>query len=337
MPRAHGRILFDIWDDEEFIARSGLAQRLYLFLLSQADLNFAGLIPLRVKRWAKKIPDSDAAGIERDLAELEAHRFVLTDDDTEELLVRTLVRNDGIYKQPKVMLRMREDAKQMTSKRLRAAFLAEVERIPLAELSDAPGGRDRDQPSTREVVAGVVDTLREDFADVAEYPSERVWGRVSDTPSEGSAEESPIPPVYARARSPFPQPPSPSPHPRSAATPLPLAPLDGAAPGTDLAIPSETPAKRAQRLTRTYTDQVKLANFPAIMGVVKKAMGAGYDDDTITGALARLAESGRSVTTETLRIEIEGMPARPSPKQQQTDDLFARAEQRILNREASGQ
>lgn len=116
----------------------------------------------------------------------------------------------------------------------------------------------------------------------------------------------------------------------------PLAPLDGGAPGADLVLADETPNKRAQRLARTYTDRVKLSNFPAVMGVVKKAMTT-YDDETITAALSRLATEGRSVTTETLRIEIEGLPVRPSRQQQATDGLFDRAMQRAeaLERGAS--
>lgn len=74
----------------------------------------------------------------------------------------------------------------------------------------------------------------------------------------------------------------------------------------------ETLNKRAQRLTKTYADRNKMLNFPAVMGVVKKAIHAGHEDDQIVAALGRLAEDGRSVTTETLRIELEGLPARRS-------------------------
>jgi len=70
----------------------------------------------------------------------------------------------------------------------------------------------------------------------------------------------------------------------------------------------ESQNQRAQRLTKVYTDEVPLSRFPAVMGVVKKAIHAGKTDDEITSALLRLAMEGRSVTTETLRVEIEGLP-----------------------------
>lgn len=80
---------------------------------------------------------------------------------------------------------------------------------------------------------------------------------------------------------------------------------------------AETPNQRANRLTRTYTDRRKLSNFPAVAGIVRKALTVGYDDDAITAALSRLADDNRSVTVDALRIELEGLPpsrfARPEP------------------------
>lgn len=73
---------------------------------------------------------------------------------------------------------------------------------------------------------------------------------------------------------------------------------------------NESDTKRAQRLTRTYTDRVPMSNFPAVMGVVRKAMAAGHGDEAISDALERLAKESRPVTVDVLRIEIEGMTPR---------------------------
>lgn len=71
----------------------------------------------------------------------------------------------------------------------------------------------------------------------------------------------------------------------------------------------ETVNQRANRLARIYTDKRKLSNFPAVAGVVRKAIAAEHDDTAITSALTRLADDNRSVTADSLRYELEGIPA----------------------------
>lgn len=51
-----------------------------------------------------------------------------------------------------------------------------------------------------------------------------------------------------------------------------------------------------------------MSAFLAVQGVVTKAIKAEKTDAEIEAALVRLAESGRPVTANTLRIEIEGQP-----------------------------
>jgi len=158
MARDHGRILSAIWSDRDFLALGQEEQRFYMFLLSQPNLNQAGVLPVTVRRWSFAAADLSAAGVERLLAELDRERFVVWDQDTEELLIRTFVRNDKVYRQPKVMLAMVADAAEIVSSRLRMTLLAELDRIPLDEVSSTPppkGGL-----SALEVVTGCLETLR---------------------------------------------------------------------------------------------------------------------------------------------------------------------------------
>jgi hypothetical protein len=64
----------------------------------------------------------------------------------------------------------------------------------------------------------------------------------------------------------------------------------------------------AQAITRAYVDRVPMSRFPAVLGIVRKALKADHDADQVKAALLRLADEGRSVTVETLRIELEGAP-----------------------------
>jgi hypothetical protein len=76
---------------------------------------------------------------------------------------------------------------------------------------------------------------------------------------------------------------------------------------------SETDNQRANRLAKIYTDLVPLSRFPAIAGIVRKAIQADKTDAEIGDALTRLAKEGRSLTVDVLRVEIEGLPV-PSPR-----------------------
>ncbi|MEZ0066728.1 hypothetical protein ABIA32_002740 [Streptacidiphilus sp. MAP12-20] len=157
MARAHGRTLASIWEDPDFLALTMAQQRLYLFLISQPNLNHAGLLPLTIKRWSSKAGDLTADELRSQLAALEAARFVLVDDDTEELLIRTFVRNDGVWKMPKVMGAMVSGAQEISSHQLRRALLDEMDRIPLNELSDVPGPK---LPSPRQQIRDHIAVLR---------------------------------------------------------------------------------------------------------------------------------------------------------------------------------
>ena len=74
-----------------------------------------------------------------------------------------------------------------------------------------------------------------------------------------------------------------------------------------------TEGQRVNALTKVYTEVVPLSNFPAVAGVVRKAVRVGlWDDQTIAEALDRLGQDGRSVTTDVLRYELTGFPDRQS-------------------------
>lgn len=86
--------------------------------------------------------------------------------------------------------------------------------------------------------------------------------------------------------------------------------------------------KRAQALASGYHERVPLSRFPAIMGVAKTALKAGYDDAAIEAALRRMAADNRAVTTDALRYELDGYPVsrlRRGPTQDEKIAEFTRA------------
>lgn len=168
MARAFGKILSRIWDDPDFLALDPSHQRLYFFLVSQSNLNHAGLLPLTLRKWSKKANGLTIAGLVTDLMVLDATRFIVLDQDTEEVLIRTYLRNDDVYKMPRVMGSAVSGAQEIESPRLRRALLAEVDRLPLEELSDEPTQR-RDGSLGPSILAQVqhhISVLRSAFTDV---------------------------------------------------------------------------------------------------------------------------------------------------------------------------
>lgn len=194
MARGHGRILTSIWEDTDFLALDQQQQRLYLFLISQPNLNHAGLLDLTLRRWARKAAGLSVAELDKLLTGLEHARFVVVDDDTEELLIRSFVRNDGVWRMPKVMGAMVSGALEISSPKLRAALLDEMDRVPLDELSDEPTKTTRGEgPSIRTQVEAHIETLRKAFGTPtldpngggSATPSATPSGPPSDTPDEG--------------------------------------------------------------------------------------------------------------------------------------------------------
>ncbi|MGA5820898.1 HNH endonuclease [Kitasatospora sp. NPDC094028] len=103
MARGHGRILTSVWEDGDFLALTQEQQRLYLFLISQPNLNHAGLLPLTLKRWASKAKALSDAALRQTLGALAERGFVTVDDDYDELFVNGYFRHAGIGGQPRVV------------------------------------------------------------------------------------------------------------------------------------------------------------------------------------------------------------------------------------------
>jgi len=84
--------------------------------------------------------------------------------------------------------------------------------------------------------------------------------------------------------------------------------------------PPESEGQRVNRLARAYTDHVPLSSFNAVAGVVRKAVRATdsegaalYSDEQIERGLAQLADTGWSVTANTLRTAMQGPPRATQP------------------------
>ncbi|MEU5425148.1 hypothetical protein AB0H73_06015 [Streptomyces olivoreticuli] len=182
MARGHGRIQSAIWDDPDFLTLTAGEQRLFLFLISQPSLTHAGLLPLTPRRWAQKARGLTPSDVDHHLQALARARFIVVDHNTEELLIRTFMRHEGIWKQPRVMGSMAAGALSISSVHLRRALRGELDRIPLDQLNASPP-RGRSAPSIRDQIAQHIEALREALEQGDATPSAGGQAPPSPTPS----------------------------------------------------------------------------------------------------------------------------------------------------------
>ena len=153
MGRPYAKLYRDIWSDPDFTALGPEARYVYMFLFSQPDLNAAGVLPLTVRRWAARAALT-TDGIGASLTALSDHEYVVMDAGTEELLVRTFIRNDGLWRIPNTLYAVVRDAARTVSPTLRSTLAAELAALPVDELT---GKRSADM---KVQVITVVATLR---------------------------------------------------------------------------------------------------------------------------------------------------------------------------------
>lgn len=280
MARGHGRILTSIWEDTDFLDLDEREQRLYLFLISQPNLNHAGLLDLTLRRWARKARGLTVAELEKRIGRLEETQFVVVDDDTEELLIRSFVRNDGVWRMPKVMGAMVSGALEISSRKLQRALLAEMDRIPLEDLSDDPTKlrNGTEGPSIRQQVTDHITNLRKAFGTLNPDPSEGGNGTPSatpsatpsDTPSQPPAEGGPKASTRGRARTSRAHSPAPAPAPAPSPSPNPVV----------VEVGEDTSGSSAPSATPPYGDApIDLdGGFAVSDGLRRWAKRDGYSD-----------------------------------------------------------
>jgi hypothetical protein len=125
-----------MWADEDFTALTEAAQRAYMLALSQPGLNYCGVVPFTLKRWANLAADSTIPKLHKAFTALQAGRFVVVDEDSEELLFRTFVKHDGILESPNICKASAKAFPTIHSRLLRGVFLAELHRLSRGDQQD---------------------------------------------------------------------------------------------------------------------------------------------------------------------------------------------------------
>ena len=132
MARDHGRIRLDIWSDEDWRDLPSISQWLYMHLLSSPSLNFCGVTDWRPARIAAVASELQADDVEYAAAWLEAGEFLVIDRQTEEALVRSWIKHDGLMASPNMAKAMVKAHASIGSGILRAVVVDQLERLKQA-------------------------------------------------------------------------------------------------------------------------------------------------------------------------------------------------------------
>lgn len=129
MAREYARVKVGIWADSDFRLLSDSAQALYFRLISSPTMSLCGVADWRPKRLAALTAGMTVERIWEVGFELAQAGYVVIDDETEEVLVRSFVRHDGLIKTPNIAASMVKDFAGVASPRLQGAIVHELHRL----------------------------------------------------------------------------------------------------------------------------------------------------------------------------------------------------------------
>jgi hypothetical protein len=127
--RDRANIRTDIWNDDSFRALTGPAQLLYLQLLTSATLSYAGVADWRPKRLASISGGRAAAEVNNAAEELTQGLYIVIDEDTEEVLIRSFLKHDGLLQKPNVAKAMVTAWGRIYSLTLKGVVVHELNRL----------------------------------------------------------------------------------------------------------------------------------------------------------------------------------------------------------------
>jgi hypothetical protein len=119
-----------IWSDADFRALTVDAQHLYLMLLSHPDRNSAGVLSMTLRKWTRLAADLSPDRLDAGLAELDDAGFIVMDEETEEVLVRSFIRRAKVYAHIRMLANALREVSEVESERLRSALGQELVRLP---------------------------------------------------------------------------------------------------------------------------------------------------------------------------------------------------------------
>ena len=127
--RDFAQIKLSIWNDDSFLDLSSDAQLLYFVLISHPTINRAGVGTWHAGRLSGLCSSWSRPVVEAAARELIDGRFIVIDEDTDEFLVRTFVRHDGLMKQRNLATTMAREFAAVGSRSIKGVVVWELRRL----------------------------------------------------------------------------------------------------------------------------------------------------------------------------------------------------------------
>ena len=118
-----------ILDDPSWRCLTRSQQNLYLLLLLKLSTNLCGIVDWRPKKLAVNASDMTVETIEADAVVLEKKLYIVRDEDTDEVLIRSFLRNDAPLKSSKTAIAVRSSYTDTASSKLRGVIVFELQRL----------------------------------------------------------------------------------------------------------------------------------------------------------------------------------------------------------------
>lgn len=129
MARTYAKVRISIWADDDFRQLTDPAQALYFRLMTSPTLSLAGVADWRPVRLAHLTRGMTEHQLNQAAAELSEALYVVVDPDTEEILLRSFIRHDGIMKYPNIATSMLKDYAAIFSPTLKGVVVHELRRL----------------------------------------------------------------------------------------------------------------------------------------------------------------------------------------------------------------
>lgn len=322
MARQYARVKVAIWADDDWRTLSTAAQHLYFLLLTSPSLSHCGVADWRPRRLAAQAAGWSPDDVQAAADELIQRLYLVVDESTEEALIRSFLRHDGLMDQPKMAVAMASAHAAIASATLRGVVVHELNRLR----EDHPDLKGWGPIKAAEV-------LSKGSVDPSTYPLGKGSGKGS---RKGIGEGNPNPSGKGSGKGC----PTPAPAPTPATSSL-SAPSVRVADATAAAVPDD-----AQSLVAEWIDHCGSRPPGRVVGQVAKELGqmlgegiphadvraglaAWHGRGLHPSALASVVHETRTAAQRTPRL------SRREQEQAATDDMYERMMARAAEREAA--